>query len=327
MNQSPQLGAFDTQTRLPRLGNGVGRAHGKVILFGEHAVVYGAPAISFPVGVLPVIANASLVVGESTLESELYRGPVAQAPARLAPVLAAIDAALDAAAPGLGAKVAIYSDIPYERGLGSSAAISSAVIEAICRAAGHHLSREERFDLTQTAERVAHGHPSGMDAHAVTANSVIKFEKPVVTPVAVGAPFYFVIADSGLKGSTRQAVNEVRMLRETSPHYAIPRITELGNIAERAESYFRNGRAVTMGLAMWRAHSLLKDIGVSSQSLDTLVAAAHQAGALGAKLTGGGIGGCVVALAGSRAEADRVRTGLLNTGAKNAWVTTLEPTK
>lgn len=327
MNQSPKLDAFDTHTRIPRVGTGVGRAHGKIILFGEHAVVYGAPAIAFPVHVLPVIANASIISGESYIESELYKGPAGLAPDRLAPVNAAIDAALDAAAPGLGARVSIYSDIPHERGLGSSAAVSSAIILAITRAAGMELTHEERFNLTQTAERVAHGRPSGMDAHAVNADSVIEFQKPFVDALAVGAPFHFIIADSGVKGSTRQAVESVRRLRETKPELATSHINELGDIARRAAGYFAGGDAQSMGRAMWRAHKLLREIGVSSRELDNLVSAARRAGALGAKLTGGGIGGCIVALAASWDDANRVHRSLLQAGAKNAWVTSLEPTK
>ncbi|MGJ9530289.1 mevalonate kinase [Actinotignum sp. GS-2025a] len=326
MSQSQSF-AFDTQTRIPKVRIGVGRAHGKAILFGEHAVVYGAPAISLPVHVLPVIANATITTGESTISSELYRGPAATAPERLSPVVAAIDAGLDFVAPGSSAHVTIYSDIPYERGLGSSAAVAAAIVSAIADAAGVRLSPAERFLLIQVAERVAHGRPSGMDAHGVVADTVIKFQRPDVTPLIVARPLHVVIGDSGVPGATRQAVGSVRELREKFPAKVESLVARLAGYAADAEMQLATGDWASMGENMWRAHATLAQLGVSSPELDAMVNAAHGAGALGAKMTGGGIGGCVIALAENSAHAKDIAAALSAAGAANAWSTWVEASK
>ncbi|WP_308806436.1 mevalonate kinase [Actinotignum urinale] len=327
MSTSQQLSVFDTHTGIPKLNIGVGRAHGKAILFGEHAVVYGAPAIAFPVHVLPVLANATLTMGETVLNSELYRGPVALAPTSLSPIIAAIDAALDFVAPGMGAHVTIYSDIPYARGLGSSAAVASAVITAVAQAAGVRLDKEQIFRLTQTAERVAHGRPSGMDAHAVQANGVIKFVLPRVECVYVGERVHMVIADTGVPGATRKAVMGVRNRREKDSTRVDAMIKELGSFSNVAVDQLGMGDLEAMGANMWRAHEMLCDLGVSCPELNHLVGVARSCGALGAKLTGGGVGGCIIALATSRKEAEFMAQELKKSGARNAWSTWVDPSR
>lgn len=323
MQQFEMRGA-DTLTQMPKLGRGVGRAHGKAILFGEHAVVYGAPAIAFPVNVLPVTVNATLTLAASTIESELYTGPLERAPRRLAPVVAAIRTALNMFAPKSGAKIAIYSDIPYERGLGSSAAVASAIVEAVAHAAGQDPNATELFDLTQVGERVAHGNPSGMDAHAVQSTQIFRYRKPNVEPIRVGGAFYFVIADTGVPGATREAVAGVARRKAADPRVDAA-IGELARVAEESVADFEDGNLAAIGAKMNRAHGLLRTIGVSSPELDHLVDTARRAGAMGAKLTGGGIGGCILALAPTLPEAERIAGVLRGAGAKGAWATWLEP--
>src|SRR5699024_10664346 len=144
-------------------GTGAGTAHAKAILLGEQAAVYGAPALAIPVHGLGV--HADVAPGDAILlGSELFTGTAAEAPARLWPVLTAVRAALDHQPSLSGARVQIRSSVPYERGLGSSAAVAAVVARAVADLGGAELSADALYGIVQEAERVAHGHPSGLDA-------------------------------------------------------------------------------------------------------------------------------------------------------------------
>ncbi|WP_051172203.1 mevalonate kinase [Microbacterium indicum] len=303
------------------------RAHGKAVLFGEHAVVYGAPAVAVPLPALAATASATLRASgpPSRIESALYAGPAEGAPAPLSPVVEAIRAALDlVGAPA--AHVSIRSDVPVGRGLGSSAAVAAAVVQAVAGAVGRALDPEERHGLIQVAERAAHGTPSGLDARAVVAAGPIRFHAGLAAPLALGAPLTLVIADSGAPGSTAEAVAGVRAMRDARPHTAGTLIDRLGSLAKGSTEDLASGDLDALGARMTDAHGLLRLLDVSTDALDALVGAAARAGALGAKLTGGGLGGCVVALAASPAEAEEIAGSLAAAGARQVWTMTQQAT-
>src|SRR5699024_11095876 len=139
----------------------------------------------------------------------------------------------------------------------------------------------------------------------------------------IGAPVSLVVADSGVYGSTGVAVGSVRVRRESDPRGGdalIARLTAatLGGIDDLA-----GGDLPALGRRMSDAHDVLVDLGVSGTMLDSLVAVARGAGALGAKLTGGGLGGCALALAESPEQADRLASALRDAGAPRTWITTV----
>jgi len=297
-----------------------GAAHAKAILFGEHAVVYGAPAIAVPIHELAAEARVESASGGVRIESELFSGDALAAPAQLEPVLTAIRAALrytrnsDASV-----RVQILSAIPHSRGLGSSAAVAAAVARAVTNWAGVQLSSAALYDIVQQAEQVAHGNPSGLDARAVTADGAIRFDFGAVSPVRIGAPFHFVLADSGLAGSTAEAVGAVRRRRDQDPARIEALIARLASIAEQAVEDLANGNRTSVGARMSDAHGVLDEIGVSSPTLNRLVEAALKADALGAKLTGGGLGGCIISLAESAPHAEFLGSQLRAAGAPRTW--------
>lgn len=311
-------GEASAQKADPKLGEGA--AHAKAILFGEHAVVYGAPAIAIPIHELAAEARVESAATGIRIESELFSGKATAAPARLQPVITAIRASLaHVGRTEAGVKVQILSAIPHSRGLGSSAAVAAAVARAVADWADTSLSVPELYDIVQQAERVAHGKPSGLDARAVTADGTIRFDFGVVSPVRTGARFNFVLADSGIAGSTAEAVGEVRTRRAQDPEGIEALLTRLAEISEGAIELLSAGDHVQVGWRMDEAHELLQGIGVSSAVLDSLVDAAKQAGALGAKLTGGGIGGCIIALSRSPEHAEELASVLREAGAPRTW--------
>ena len=131
---------------------------------------------------------------------------------------------------------------------------------------------------------------------------------------------WLVLADSGCKGMTRETVEALRSRLESNPVEVGAQLNKLGEIAAVAEDDLAFGRIENMGKQMTFAHRILADLGVSTAKLDALVDAACQHGALGAKLTGGGGGGCVIALADSEDAAKRVSEAFKNAGACDTWV-------
>lgn len=305
---------------------GIGRAHAKSILLGEHAVVYGTPAIAVPLHALDLTVRAAERADDRLqLRSTLFTGDAADAPQRLHPLVTAIHAALalTTSAP-IGLDVEIDSAIPVERGLGSSAAVAAGIARAIGDLTGTPLDPEAVHDVVMAAETIAHGRSSGLDGRAVASDLPIRFHGGEVTPVPVGAPLTFVLADSGHEGSTAEAVGSVRELREAFPSRVDGIIGRLGRIVEDSLAGFEAGDVPGLGALMDEAHALLTELEVSDQALDRLVGAAREGGAAGAKLTGGGRGGCVLALAPDAARAADLETMLRDAGATRTWQTTVE---
>lgn len=326
---------------------GRGQAHAKCILLGEHAVVYGVPAIAFPVLELGAHADVTVLPSRDALRSraevatrpapvrlelvsDAYRGPLDRIPEPLAPVATAITTATEAVGlpdliPGGTVSVRLESDIPDERGLGSSAAVSASIVRALADAAGRQLAAEQEFALIQAAERIAHTNPSGLDARAVTASGPIRFDRASgrATPLALGGSFHFVIADTGIAGSTKHAVAGVSARRSADGPAVDRLIDRLGALAEAAVRDLAEGNREQLGERMNEAHLHLAQLGVSHPVLDRLQAAAQSAGALGAKLTGGGLGGCVLALAPSAEAAATLQAALGRAGARRTWMATM----
>lgn len=308
-------------------------APAKIILFGEHAVVHGQPAIAVPVSTLR--ATATVHDGDGSgglrirsidldqvlpvdLETELVDSALALT-ARL------VLRRLDAIPPD--ALITLESTIPMASGLGSGAAVSAALARAVALAVGYDLPPDELNAIVFEIEKSYHGTPSGID------NTVIVYEQPVyfvrgaVEILPIARPFTLVVADTGEASLTRVAVGDVRRLVEREPARIRPILDAIGDLTQRARSAITGGNVTALGPLMTRNHELLRELTVSSDSLERLVAAAQTAGALGAKLSGGGRGGNMIALISpdTPQQAEAVRRALLAAGATRAFITSVEP--
>lgn len=285
-------------------------APAKVILFGEHAVVYGRPALAAPVTHLRARATIEATGGpgvrlvapdlgrETRLETARPDNP-------LAATVRIVERHAGRTAPP-GTTISVTSAIPIASGLGSGAAIAVAVIRVLSLYMDLGLPREAVSALAYEVERLHHGTPSGVD------NTVIAFEQPVyfirrqpenvIEPFVPARPLRLVIGDTGVRSATKHVVGDVRG-RWTADRVAYETIFDAcGRLAEAGRAALMLGDLGEVGRLMSENHAWLVKMGVSSAELDRLVAAAEAAGALGAKLSGAGRGGNMIALVNQRNE-------------------------
>ena len=278
-------------------------AYGKVILVGEHAVVYGTPAIAVGVG---VAATASARLGASPALSIAERRWALDDPeAAAAPEARAFRALVGALDGGLGRASELAAEVqllqPAGVGLGASAAIAVALARAVSSALGAPAAQRPPHELLAAAqawENVFHGRASGIDAAAAFHGGCLWFEPPAPAEVLkLTVPLPLVVAVAGPAVSTRLMVESVAALRQAEPRRVEHLLRSIHALVLDARVALRLGRASELGALMDRNHRLLGELRVSTPALDAACDAARAAGALGAKLTGGGGGGCVVALA------------------------------
>ncbi|GAA0410888.1 mevalonate kinase [Streptomyces luteireticuli] len=309
---------------------GVGRAHAKAIVLGEHAVVYGAPAIALPVPQLSVTATAGWSANSPddpgdvslTMTGSASRPVATQASDGLRRLTAEFRAIMGVA-DDLHLDVVLDSAIPAGRGLGSSAACSRAVVFALADLFDREVTPSMAFDLVQTAENVVHGRASGVDALTVGASAPLLFQAGEAQELPIGCDGSFIIADSGDVGRTKDAVELLRegfRRRPGAQEEFVRRATEL---TEGARHALADGRPEELGARLTEYHELLREAGLSTDRIDAMVAAALAAGSLGAKITGGGMGGCMIALARTE-QADDVTRRLHEAGAVQTWVVPLK---
>lgn len=300
---------------------------GKIILFGEHAVVYGEAGLAIPVHALQARAVVSPWIdgksGQIWIEAPAVQlssdlgdlGP--DHPLREAVRQALGDQPLERVP---ACRILITSTIPPAAGLGSGAAVSTCLIRALAAFLGQRLDDDQVSRKAFEVEKIHHSTPSGID------NTVIAHQRPIYYRkgeafrfLSIPVPFSILIASSGKPGDTLKAVQQVRQAwsedRET--HNRI--FSAIGEISNRAGRLIEEGSTRELGPLMDQNHSLLQELEVSTPDLDRLVEAARTSGALGAKLSGGGLGGHLIALVEDRQE--QICADLIAAGAASAFIT------
>jgi mevalonate kinase len=302
----------------------IASACSKIILLGEHAVVHGVPAIAVPLSSVRAYVEAApaesfIITAEAdpswrlTLNDE---HPFVQLVQR-------VSDQTQTALPAV--HMHIQSQVPIASGLGSGAAIATALARALLGHTGQALSLEDLNALVYESETYYHGTPSGID------NTVIVYEKPVFfqrsQPIRVldaFQPFTLVIANTGIVAPTREAVADVRRLYEREPERIGGVFGQIQQLVLSGLEAMTRGDLQALGGAFSANHRLLQELTVSCPELDALVGEACAAGALGAKLSGGGRGGNLIALV-EPWQAAHVEERLLRAGAVWTKIAEVKP--
>ena len=288
---------------------GIGKAHSKIILLGEHSVVYGYPAIAVPLKNIEI--KCEILESKTNFccnENDTLSVAIFTALKYLKKEKEKI-------------KYSIKSEIPPKRGMGSSAAVSIAAIRAVFDYFGQKIETDLLEKLVNVAETTAHQNPSGLDAKTCLSEKPIKFIKNKgFSYIDINLGAYLVIADSGIYGNTREAVEKVRNLGEIAKEP----LKNLGELTEKFESLIKNKfeteKVKKIGQIMTNANDELKKIGVTIEKTEMLVEKALENGASGAKISGGGLGGCIIALCKSQKIVEKVKKILIENGAINIWI-------
>ena len=280
-------------------------APGKVILFGEHAVVYGRAAIAVPVAKVKATvtltdapAGTGCTIAAPDIRAHVSLSGQPQDPLALAVRLALEEVGLEAEPAWL---FTVRSDIPIAGGMGSGAAVSAALVNAVFAHCDLHdraqPDRETVNRIVYAIEKLHHTNPSGID------NTVVVYRQPVwfvrgqpPQRFEIARPFHLVIADTGIASSTAAVVSDVRRAWESDRLVYEEIFDGIGEVASAARRAIVSGNVDALGSLMRENQRLLRQLDVSTPELERLIAIAEEAGAAGAKLSGAGRGGNLIAV-------------------------------
>ena len=306
---------------------GIGTSHAKIILMGEHSVVYGQPAIALPLPSVQLsVTLSSRQDNQRIIKSRYYHGSLENLPSSMIGIKKLIDtlsARFNDQETGWDLK--IESQLPAERGMGSSAASAIAIIRAFFDYYDEPLDRTLLLQLADVEEQITHRSPSGLDAATVSSDKPLFYVKGRIgVPIEMNLDGSLVIADTGKKGATKEAILAVKDELKNNDEKAEDHIKHLGELVNQTKDYLAQNNIVKLGDALNFAQTDLAALNVSDPSLDHLIHVARDNGALGAKLTGGGRGGCMIALMQTAMGARRLASILKENGAHDIWLQPLD---
>jgi hydroxymethylglutaryl-CoA reductase len=295
-------GAADSEAS-ETLKEAMGVGFGKVVLLGEHSVVYGRHALAAPI---PLAVRAlvedcdsdsgvTLMIPRWGVEYQLAKRPE-QRRSFEKPAGVIFD---QLGLAGRGMRIEVFPEVPRSMGLGGSAAIAVAIIRALDKHFGLGLSDQQVNDLAFQSEKVAHGNPSGLDNTVACYGQPVIFrpgDPPLVEPLNIQEPIPIVVGITGREGLTATTVQRVRKAWEKDRKLYEGIFDEIDGLVLKALQAIRDHDLVRLGELMNVNHGLLNALQVSTPELEQLVTLARDNGALGAKLTGGGGGGSIIAV-------------------------------
>ncbi len=287
-------------------------AHGKVILIGEHSVVYGYDALALPIKSLNIKTTVE-EYKQMWMKTKHYEGPFFSAPDEYDGLKYVVKTLLKKAhSENAKLKITYTGEIPIERGLGSSATVALGTTKALSQFLNLNLNEDQIMEITNHAEMINHGKASGLDAATVHSDYLVFFNKemgPKKLESKLGATL--LIMDTGQLGNTKEAVSKVRQQMQTSVE-ANKKIENLGFLADETKKAWLKHDKNKVGQIFDQAQENLASLGLSTEKINQLSRIAHQNGSLGFKLSGGGLGGIVITLCDSNESAQKIAEACKN---------------
>jgi len=298
--------------------SGKASAPAKIILFGEHFVVYGNPAILASINRRITVAAHTIKDNKIVIESDIGAAgeysnsgfnPIKggkDAREILDPLYSAIRQILAARNQKIGIKIDVVSKVPHGLGLGSSAASCVATAAAV----DSLFDRPDRQKVCEWAiesERMIHNNSSGADCYVSTFGGLIHYSKSKgFKKMKSKSPLSMVIASTGVRHSTGDLVASVKKFKDKNEILFSDLAKQASDICTQAMAAISSGNKEKMGKLLSENQALLRQIGVSHEKADDLIDICNGAGALGAKITGAGGGGAVIALAASKQDSKKI---------------------
>lgn len=296
---------------------GKASAPAKVILFGEHFVVYGNPAILASINRRITVKARKTAEEKITIRSDIgFAGEYGNTGFRtieggigareaLDPLHSAIKHVLSSRKTGV--EVDISSTVPPGIGLGSSAAACVATVAAVNSLFQKKPSKQKVCDLAIESERMIHVNSSGADCYVSTFGGMIQYSKVKgFKKVRSKGTLILVVASTGVRHSTGDLVAGVKRFRERSESLFANLAEQAADICTEAQAAITSGRPAKVGELMNQNQTILRQIGVSHYKVDDLIDLCIKAGALGAKITGAGGGGAIIALAANKQDSGKI---------------------
>lgn len=298
---------------------GKASAPAKIILFGEHFVVYGNPAILASINRRIEVSARTIDENKVVIKSDIgvageYRSSAftiiqggIEAKATLDPLYSAVMQVLPSRNKKTGIEIAISSSVPPGIGLGSSAAACVATVAAVNSLFHKKPSRQKICELAIESERLIHKNSSGADCYVSTFGGLIHYSKAKgFKEIKSRGPLALVIASTGVRHSTGDLVEGVKKFKERNESLFDSLAKQAADICAQAQRAMASGRRDNLGALMNENQAILRQIGVSHYKVDDLIDICGKAGALGAKITGAGGGGAVIALAASKQDSAKI---------------------
>lgn len=296
-------------------------SNAKIILMGEHSVVYDQPAIALPISNIKTGVTIQPISGNIQLKSRYFNGFLDDIHSNLLGIKTLIkQTLLNLNQTSTGILITIESEIPSERGMGSSAATAVALVRALYAYFKRPLTRTTLLKTVNISEKIIHGNPSGLDSATASSTTPIWFKRDgTIKALPINVQAYLVIGDSGIKGKTSEAVEIVKNKLQFDSDSRLL-IENLGKLTSQTAEALQANEVNSLGKIMNAAHQNLRQLGVSHPAIEKLIQVANNHQALGSKLTGGGLGGCMIALANDQKTAEQISANLLAAGATATWI-------
>lgn len=284
-------------------------APGKIILAGEHFVVWGATALAAAID--KRVTAATELADEDEIISENYgtRSKITDGIGKgLYPITKAIYATKQHVSSKKQVRVTIRSDIPPSSGLGSSSAVAVATVASVAKALGTDLSKREIFGLAMESERIVHGNPSGIDVAVSVYGGILLYKKGEPPKELKVEECDAVVGLSGLSRRTAKMISRVAEVRETSPNFFNALVASSSHLSMLASKSMEKGDYDDLASVMTFHNSTLSWLGLSIPTTDEMIEICLENGALAAKITGGGGGGAIISIPKQGKAQDIVRT-------------------